>query len=121
MSSINALLVSPRVAERLDKLEGWASARGKCAFVLVLDRPTFDAALRGGAQPILASVGFSETDSRGRWRSRLGKLLLGWRWRRYLLNEGIDVVWAPVGRGFLPVLIGATLAGSRFKVGFPRG
>jgi hypothetical protein len=86
-------------------------------FVLVLSRADYEEAALAGAQPILPSVRFSETDQRGALRRLLGPVNRAWRWRRYLLNEGITSVDA---RGLTPrsltLWAGALLAGARFRV-----
>lgn len=94
----------------------WAD-RSNFEFVLVSSPAAYVQAVSAGAQPILPSARFSETDSRGALRRFLGPLNMAWRWRRYLLNEGITEITVPrVSTRSLPLIGGALLAGSRFRL-----
>ena len=86
-------------------------------FVLVLSQAGYDEAARAGVQPILPSVRFSETDQRGALRRFLGPVNKAWRWRRYLLNEGITHVDVKrLTPRSLTLWGGAVLAGTRYRL-----
>ncbi|HEY0248649.1 MAG TPA: hypothetical protein VGC45_10345 [Gryllotalpicola sp.] len=88
-------------------------------FVLVSDADQYAAAVAAGAQPILVTLSFSVTDSRGRMRLLLGDLLAPWRWRRVLLNEGITRLTVVPGRGGLRFRVAAALARTRVDTAVP--
>lgn len=86
-------------------------------FLLVVNRGDYDRAVESGAQPILPSMRFSETDNRGALRRFLGPLNRAWRWRRYLLNEGISQVTVRrLSPNSFVLLGGSMLAGTRYRV-----
>lgn len=93
---------------------GLAVAR-KYDFILVHSSASYENASRHNLQPILMSLQFSETDSRGAFRRRLGGIIAPWRWRRVFLNEGIRTVRLGGGHGSVVIAIGAVLASTKIR------
>ena len=85
-------------------------------FVLVANPALYTPLVDAGAQPILLSRGFSETDARGRNRLKLGPVIEPWRWRRVLMNENVDRLTIRWGTGALAMIVGAILAGTRWRI-----
>jgi hypothetical protein len=108
-----ALYVSTRELERATAahLTSWISS---FEFVLVRTPADFAAIAAAGGQPILPSRIANSGSSLSGIRRYAGPALLAWRWRRYLLNERIDRVYAMSRSNALWLLAGAKMAGSRF-------
>lgn len=79
--------------------EGPSSAVQGFDVVLVSSREQYQAVAELGGDPILITRDFSATDRRGKLRLRLGVLLVPWRWRRTLLNEGVGELVVSNGLG----------------------
>jgi hypothetical protein len=80
---------------------------------LVTASEDFERLERLGCDVALMPLRFSVTDARAAWRARLGRLIMPWRWRRLLLNEGVTRIRAPRRPSSVPVVLGALLAGAR--------
>jgi hypothetical protein len=90
-------------------------------FVLVSSEVQYAEVLSGGGQPILITRQFSVTDRRGRVRLLLGGLIEPWRWRRVLLNEGINALHIFSGERSWIFTAAARLAQTSYSRGtFPR-
>ncbi|MCC2034061.1 hypothetical protein [Microbacterium allomyrinae] len=105
------------LVEDFDRAVGERSAKEGYEFMLVVNRDDYDLAVASGAQPILPSMRFSETDDRGALRRFLGPANRAWRWRRYFLNEGIsEVTVRRISPTSLILLGGSLLSGTRYRV-----
>jgi hypothetical protein len=96
-------------------VELWLGDGKNRALCLVTRADHFERLEELGLDVALVPRRFSVTDSRADRRARLGRLIMPWRWRRLLLNEGVTRLSAPIGFWPLPIMVGALMAGVRVR------
>jgi hypothetical protein len=113
---VTASAVAVRVvAGQALPVELWMGEGKNRSLCLVTRADHFELLEELGLDVALVPRRFSVTDSKADARARLGRLIMPWRWRRLLLNEGVTRLAVPVGLWPAPIILGALLAGVRVR------